>query len=370
MEGPRAVRKEELQDLTELINYVFRSSSGKEPDMHICFPIFISDKNLDNLLVMVDEESGKPVSHMGLWINEFSYFGQPMKVGSLGSVCTDPNFRGQGLATKLMEAVFNRLEAEGVDLLLVSGGRGLYQRAGCTEVGDVKWYALPQQPLNLDFEVVVDPDVSLMNELWIREPLHSKRGLKNFETLVDAKALARCINCQSTVYMARLGNSPLAYVQAITSADKTVYIYEWAGDRTSLVQLALYIANLPDVNSVQWPIPSWEKTLLALIEHSNASLAKTTELSGTYKIVRFAPFVDKVSNYLSELYGIDKIIGFDEGDTQVLQFGDEEIKLDHKSMHLMLLKGTLPDNLPPKMKELFSMALPLPLPWPIGFDYI
>ena len=157
MEGPRAARKEELQDLIDLINYVFRVSASKEPDMHICFPLFISENNLDNLLVYADRKTGKPISHLGLWINDFSYFGESMKIGYIGSVCTHPDYRGQGLASKLLDVAFQQLEQNGVDLLLVSGSRSLYVRAGCRVVGVVNWYTIPKKEQDVWFDVTVDP---------------------------------------------------------------------------------------------------------------------------------------------------------------------------------------------------------------------
>lgn len=368
MEGPRAVKKDELQDLIDLVNYVFRTSSSKEPDMHICFPLFLSEKNLDNLLVMVDDN--KPVSHMGLWINDFSYFGEPLKIGSLGSVCTDPNYRGQGLATQLMDEVLKHLEDQGVDLLLVSGGRGLYQRAGCQKAGQITWHNIPKNSLTTDFEVVVNPPIELMSELWLKEPLHSQRDPETFKTLVDAYALARCINCGSTVYLAKVNDTPLAYLQAVENKDGSVFLYEWAGERSILVELAMHIANLPETKELRWPIPSWENVLLEFLSQIQAPQTGTDSLSGTYKIVRFASFIEKIGNYLRLRFGAKDIKGFDEGDLQVLRLEDEEIKLDRFAMNELLLSGVLPENLPPKMKKLLQKATPLPLPWPIGFDYI
>lgn len=368
MEGPRPVKKEEFEDLINLINYVFRTSSGKKPDMEICFPLFLSEKNLDHLLIMADK--GQPVSHAGLWLNDFHYFGQTMKVGYLGSVCTEPNYRGMGLATTLMGAVLNHLEENGVDLLLVSGGRGLYQQAGCLKEGSVNWYSIPKQSPNCCFDITINPPVALMNELWIKEPLHTKRSLSNFEALVEAAALARCIDRESKVYLAGTRDTPLAYIQAVHGQDGSVFLYEWAGERTVLIEIAAFIAGLPNSKEVRWPIPAWEKTLLSLMPKINGIAKGTEKLSGTYKIVRFASFIDKASSYLSERYGLSPLTGYDQEEFQILLYEDETLKLKPNKMQQMLLSGVWPSNIPPKMKEAFLKTLPLPLPWPIGFDFI
>jgi len=367
VEGPRPIKKEEFSDLLNLINYVFRTSSGKEPDMQNCFPLFLSEKNLANLLIMAD--GGKPVSHAGLWFNDVQYLGQTMKVGYLGSVCTDPDYRGKGLATKLMRAVLNHLEENGADLLLVSGGRGLYQQAGCIKAGCVSWYTIPKEPVT-HFNISTNPPVSFLNELWIKEPLHSKRSLPNFEALVEAAALARCINCESKVYLATINNTPLAYIQAVQTKDGSVFLYEWAGERTVLIEIAAFIASLPGSCEVRWPIPSWEKTLLGLIPKINGVKVSADTLSGTYKIIRFAPFIDKISSYLQERYGFSRLKGLHQEQFQVLYYEDEFLKLKPKEMQQMLLSGILPANIPAKMRGVFEKALPLPLPWPIGFDFI
>lgn len=369
MEGPRAARKEELQDLIDLINYVFRVSASKEPDMHICFPLFISENNLDNLLVYADRKTGKPISHLGLWINDFSYFGESLKIGYIGSVCTHPDYRGQGLASKLLDVAFQQLEQNGVDLLLVSGSRSLYVRAGCRVVGVVNWYTIPKKEQDVWFDVTVDPPVEPLNELWMKEPLRTKRGLKNFEALVEAGALPRCMGSKSKVYLASIGGVPLAYVQAVHNKDGSVYIYEWAGDRSVIVDLVRFMANSTE-NDTSWPVPSWETALLEFLSKMEAPVTKTGALSGTYKIIRFASFIEKVGRYLAEAFGGSPLTGFDQDGMQVLVYEDEKLALPPDEMLNLLFSGKLPDAVPPKMQALFEKALPLPLPWPIGFDFI
>ena len=61
---------------------------------------------------------------------KINLLGVIIDVGSLGSVCTHPDYRGRGLAGSLLAHVENELRAQGVDLLYVSGGRSLYLRGG------------------------------------------------------------------------------------------------------------------------------------------------------------------------------------------------------------------------------------------------
>lgn len=51
MEGPRAVKVEELGKTIELINKVFRESSGLAPTMQYEFPTLLSKENCDNIRV-------------------------------------------------------------------------------------------------------------------------------------------------------------------------------------------------------------------------------------------------------------------------------------------------------------------------------
>jgi hypothetical protein len=88
----------------------------------------------ESRIIAVD---GKPVSHIRIIYNHLSIYGARIKTASLGGVCTDPEFRGRGIATRLLDSCIDEATRAGAKLLIISGDRGLYLRAQAAIAGPV-----------------------------------------------------------------------------------------------------------------------------------------------------------------------------------------------------------------------------------------
>jgi GNAT superfamily N-acetyltransferase len=88
----------------------------------------------ESRIIAVD---GKPVSHIRIIYNHLSIYGVRIKTASLGGVCTDPEFRGRGIATRLLDYCIDEATRAGAKLLIISGDRGLYLRAQAALAGPV-----------------------------------------------------------------------------------------------------------------------------------------------------------------------------------------------------------------------------------------
>jgi predicted N-acetyltransferase YhbS len=128
MEQPRPPRPEEMEELHRLsatcFGFEFREGRGRR-----------SRRVPAGTRVIVAD--GKPVSHIRMVYNHLSIYGAKVKVVSFGGVCTHPEYRKQGLATRLMEACIEEATAAGATLLIISGARGLYRRAHAVPCGPV-----------------------------------------------------------------------------------------------------------------------------------------------------------------------------------------------------------------------------------------
>src|ERR687888_292012 len=94
---PRPCRPEELPALLRLANRVFRPRGG---DMGPEYPLEFNEANAENLRVI--DRDGEIVAHVGICLREALILGVPLRVASIGAVCTDPTCRGAGLASRLM----------------------------------------------------------------------------------------------------------------------------------------------------------------------------------------------------------------------------------------------------------------------------
>ncbi len=133
MEGPRAAQQNELPAVIDLLNEIFRKPWGGDPNMGEYYRFVFNEDNLDNMRIFSDQ--GRPVAHIGYHMSEISMYGCSIGAGSIGAVCTLEEYRGQKLASRLLEDVMGGIEQQGGDIMIVSGGRGLYKRIGCIENG-------------------------------------------------------------------------------------------------------------------------------------------------------------------------------------------------------------------------------------------
>ena len=126
-DGPRALRADEWDQLDRLESAVFR------PEMFRDYPQLFDEANRDNLRVV--SEDGKVVSHVGMTERAASLAGCRIDVCCIGAVATYQEYRGRGFASAAFQDCCAKAAADGVDVMLISGGRGLYTRVGCRQVG-------------------------------------------------------------------------------------------------------------------------------------------------------------------------------------------------------------------------------------------
>lgn len=131
IEGPRAVRKGELRSAMELERRVFRMHWDSSPEWDLSIP----DEGLDLERWRVFADEGRVVSVVGVSEHEISLLGVRHLGCCFGGVCTDPDYRGRGLATQLLIDARGQALRRGADIALISGSRGLYRRLGYVSVG-------------------------------------------------------------------------------------------------------------------------------------------------------------------------------------------------------------------------------------------
>src|SRR5205085_1329432 len=122
-----------LPEVVRLANQVFRPRGG---DMAAEYPLEFNVANCDQLRVI--EVDGRLLSHVGLSIRDAFIGGSALRVASVGGVCTAPEHRGQGFASALMADAAQHARSCGAQLMLISGGRGLYHRLGYVTVGEFR----------------------------------------------------------------------------------------------------------------------------------------------------------------------------------------------------------------------------------------
>ncbi|MCD6465170.1 GNAT family N-acetyltransferase [Candidatus Bathyarchaeota archaeon] len=379
LEGPRAAKPEELIDVVNLVNSVFKIKPGSPSILMDLFPQLFNMDNLENLRVITYD--GKLVSHVGIWEGELLIYGCWFKVGMIGSVCTHSNYRNRGYASALVRDAFSKMKRDGIDLVLVSGFRNLYRRVGCVEAGKVYTYNIPRGKLDLNLD-----DISIIHysedllkdliEIYHRESVRYRRSLEEFRIL-----LRRGLQYEDLkIYTAINKGRPLAYIAIESFLNKnTPTIIEYAGPRSIILYLIEKLFKTLNINALKLTVPSHDLEMLYLLEKQNLEKI-SSEAPASMAIINPQSFLEKIQPYLEEKIGEKESRRFihDLVHEKIRLYlnGEETSFLDSRALTLLFFGA--PDKLraPPqpevKIKphaESLSHALPLPTPV-YGLNYI
>lgn len=213
IEGPRAATPEETGELHRLITDVFGTGDMPADQVPDEYPLIFRDKDADSRRVICVD--GKIVSYVGLHIRTAVFFGCEIKVGSVGGVCTHPAHRGRGLATILMNHCESFMRDAGIDLVIVSGERGLYRRLEYELAGSVSVYRIladsAQNNGGYAIRDATQADLSQMARLYQQLPVRFRRPLEDFRIALDAIWMDRVID-QRHALVAERGGALQAYL--------------------------------------------------------------------------------------------------------------------------------------------------------------
>ncbi|MBC8460765.1 MAG: GNAT family N-acetyltransferase [Deltaproteobacteria bacterium] len=368
MEGPRGLKKEELDSLKQLQDICFWKG------LVDAFPHLFHEDNFDNIRVIVDK--GQVISCVVMTKQGASIFGCKLAVANIGAVCTHPEYRQRGLATRLFGDTCKKAYIDGMDFMLVSGGRSLYLRAGCRPIVgcDYSTTITPEQvslfsDSGLTIEHCREDDLSSIAAIYRTEPV---RFLRRKEDYQRAFACQRAQGRLSDFLMVKKGVSLRAYVILPRPEEKkrAVQIVEYAGERASLVDaLGLLIQNY-ELEKLSIHVMGWDTLLKSLLEEKGLKLLPSNA-SGTARIVNFPQFMERMRPYFEEIIGVKlaRQLHFVEEDGRFcIKCGDGQVVLS-RAEAVQLLFGSKEAELEKllasggKVHTLLFLALPIPALW-------
>lgn len=288
----RLIQTTELEQAAALADSVFRTAG--ESSMKDLFPLVFRPGFIHSYAAVT--EDGTLASFMGLVPSTIKISEARLNVFSIGAVCTDPAFRGQGLASQLLEKCKAHATKAGASLIFVSGDRSLYTRAGCVPFGGTQyaelsagsaqaltaaaggqWKLRPMQPGDF-FEV------SRLLEERETGHVHSPGELA---LLLGAGAYAGALRLsQRTLVAVRNGSiegfAALAIHPAAAGepAPSPATALEWAGQPLAVAALLAKATMCCGYGTLQVPVPWQERGLLALLQEAGASIVSGAN-SGT-----------------------------------------------------------------------------------------
>lgn len=299
----RATPKHVLE-IIELSNRIFMPDHPPGKGMKEIFPLFLSQDNSKNLFVALFDD--RVVCHMGICPSIVRIGAETLKIASMGAVCTHPDFRGRGIATNLFGHVEQCLKEERVDLLLVSGGRGLYRRNGCVEFTGFTTAVLSKDNRHSyewgtseNFEFVELPgecdDLDQVFKTYGREPVRFERTFDAFQQTLNSLSL----DARSLVVLAKalIGERVVGYVLLRISTRDGVRVgevREYAGDRRSVLGTLYQTFDEYGLNIVELCIPKHDTELTRLLQGYGVDILEGSLPGHTGKILTFSTSVENL----------------------------------------------------------------------------
>jgi GNAT superfamily N-acetyltransferase len=386
--GPRLVRAEELAASDRLSHICFGGIDLGAIDE--ASPPAYHPPRRGGLYVITHR--GIPVSQIYTFHFKIRLYDGYLRIGSIGGVCTHPDYREQRLAGRLLEHCTNRLAQEGARLMLISGGRGLYTRAGCVPCGiydgfKIEPHQLSPTPPDLALRQATSAEAAHCSRLYHTEPVHFERKpAKYVDRLGDNGGYVA-----SEAWIIERSGKPVAYLllgipwEYLGQPGAGIrHVREYAGSRTALVGALGQIMNQSKLKEIHFPVALQDADLLHLLQ--GLRLQGTPEpLEGhTMRLINFPGLMADLRPYLQARLGRSLLRGlrFEQsgpllGDTHEDRFsiarGSERLDLDGAAMtYLVMGNPEDPTNqkiqAPAHLQEVISALFPLPSFYP-GLNY-
>ena len=366
-------------------------------------PSLFNRDSIDNVRVFVDE--GKVVSRQQFYVREVSILGCRVRLGSIGGVNTLPEYRKRGFATELFDDCTDRMDADGADLMQVSGDRGLYRRGGCKRVGDVCYFRITKEdvPTSRDVDVRSYEEGSLAGviEAYQREPVRFSRSLSEFALMT--KRPAPFTQGKGEILTLHEGNRLVGYVLASTGdpwsiamlsigeefptfrqsywEDKTAKdvpltlgrVIEYAGMRTAILQSIGPMFARYGLEELNFFVPSHDTELVHLLKETGAQFTYNDSASGTFKMVNFLRFMQRLHPYMEERLNEEELesLHFEQTngsprseDRFVVRLGNEElVTSDIEHLVFGTHEKEQPEIQGKKLASVIDRLFPVPLVW-------
>ncbi len=371
----RAARPEEMPSIIRIIDSVFRPDAGAV-SMGVSFSHFLCTENADQIYVF--ETATGIASVVGTLRSWIVLEDSRLSVASVGSVCTLPSYRGNGLASNILQCVNERLKEEGILLMLVSGNHGLYRRQDCFEVGETCVVTVGEAGLSDQEQTAVteyrNGDLREMLSVYNRERTRFERSYERFDSLLREQTYLSYRRAQPKILVHRSfdGIDSYAVVGILPREEQRCgEVVEFAGPDNEVSEILAYAQRTLELPSLVVPVPNYRSTLAELLIARGGTL-DTQTISGTVKIIDFGRLWELLRPYLNSRMGNNAAaaIGLStQADRIHLSLAAEVLSLDRKAAAHLIFNGPQMASFTP-LKNLLSRAFPVPFVHTYNLNYV
>lgn len=138
IDGPRACRASEFEEVIALINEVFRS--GTDQDIRTDYPLVFNHSKLEYMRILKADD--RVVAHVPVWLREAMVGEDRLRIGIISPTVTHPDYRSRGYATRCLRDCIRLMDEADVPvsvLWTLEATFPFYQRSGWEAVGSQGW---------------------------------------------------------------------------------------------------------------------------------------------------------------------------------------------------------------------------------------
>ncbi|WML48355.1 GNAT family N-acetyltransferase [Neobacillus sp. PS3-34] len=366
----RRLNTSDAAEAIQLSNKVFRKNSEKS--MSEAFPHIFLPHQIANSFGMFHH--GELVSFIGCVPSNIKMGPALLSVISIGSVCTVPEHTGMGYASRLLNEVIKQANDARASLMLVSGERSLYARAGCRPFGTFFLVRFKDPKLSIREAAITDKrirkykhsDLYQLNELLNSGKAFYESSLSNVQMLLQAESLASCIHFSQEILVSEQENkidSFIVYGAPIQPSKKREgKVIQWGGTPENVFYLlseALKINKLEHIE-IHIPVPEHQQWS----HYSRHVVKQKVRNMGTVKILSAGRLFEQLHPYFEEK---GKLLNVAVIDQEVeIKFGGDRIVFDIESFISLLFDSKMHDQIPQWLQDVF----PIPFPRTDGLHFV
>lgn len=294
----RLVKKSELHQAANLANIVF--CNDENGHMGLCFPTLFQAGISHSYGAFTSD--GKLVSFMGMVpVGIQVGRNKSLRAYSIGAVCTDPAFRWQGLASKLLTACRQHARQSGASLMFISGDRSLYTRGGSVLYGSANKITIEKGTASQhhtnpsaawNYRDMVPEDIFILHQLLTNKSSAFQWGISDLQQSIGTSAYATLNKKVQRIRIAYTGLNEIAAAIILMlpgentpiQDQQTGQVLEWAGDPSAAYELMYNAISKYQLSSLSAFLPWQDIELIELLQKDHARSEKIHN-AGTVLIV-------------------------------------------------------------------------------------
>ncbi|MDZ4678753.1 MAG: GNAT family N-acetyltransferase [Oligoflexia bacterium] len=364
MEGPRAPKSEEFNDLVKFLDTNLRDQNSWSIADE--YPTTMTLQNLHNVRIIKDENG--ILSHAVIKPTIVKTRRGLFKVGCLGSVVTQEAYRNQGLSQNVLNDCVSAIQAQGCDIAILWTNQYDFYRKMGFELAGSEVSLLIDRPLNLGatkYKIIQNNRV----DAQVLFRLYSQHTVSSIRTLEDFEKYLRIPN--SRLYTAWNAEGKVeAFAVEGKGVDLQGYIHEWGGSVDALLALINHI-RVTHAQPITVISPSHATNLIRKLESFGVN--RVEGFLGMIKITNAQSLFNKVIRSARQEWGIENFVLEHREGFYYFGVGKNIFKTDQETDIVRILFGPQkPSQLHdcgPEANAILDKILPLEM-WLWGWDSV